>query len=71
MRLTTTPQCSLISITIFCPPCRCSCVGRFAAAATGYLIVGGGTAGLVLAQCLNEDPNVSLLVIEAGGDGLG
>ncbi|KAG6909901.1 hypothetical protein DXG01_014715 [Tephrocybe rancida] len=44
---------------------------RYAAAATDYLIVGGGTAGLVLAERLTEDPKVSVLVIEAGGDGLG
>ncbi|KAG6821819.1 hypothetical protein H0H87_005241, partial [Tephrocybe sp. NHM501043] len=46
-------------------------LARFAAAATDYLIVGGGTAGLVLAERLTEDPNVNVLVIEAGGDGLG
>ncbi|KAG6829537.1 hypothetical protein H0H92_004274 [Tricholoma furcatifolium] len=43
----------------------------YVAASTDYLIVGGGTAGLVLAERLTEDPNVSVLVIEAGGDGLG
>ncbi|KAG6815044.1 hypothetical protein H0H87_005556 [Tephrocybe sp. NHM501043] len=46
-------------------------LARYAAAATDYLIVGGGTAGLVLAERLTEDPNVNVLVIEAGGDGLG
>ncbi|KAH7138854.1 hypothetical protein B0J11DRAFT_26511 [Dendryphion nanum] len=33
-----------------------------------YVIVGGGTAGLVLANRLSEDINVSVAVIEAGGD---
>lgn len=33
-----------------------------------FVIIGGGTAGLVLANRLSEDPNVRVIVIEAGAD---
>jgi choline dehydrogenase-like flavoprotein len=40
----------------------------FAAKDFDYVIVGGGTAGLVMAARLTENPNVSVGVIEAGID---
>ncbi|KAH9943228.1 alcohol oxidase [Epithele typhae] len=36
-----------------------------------YIICGGGTAGLTIAARLTEDPNVSVLVLEAGQTNIG
>lgn len=34
-----------------------------------YVIAGAGTAGLLLAVVLSENPNITVAVLEGGGDG--
>jgi choline dehydrogenase-like flavoprotein len=40
-------------------------------ATTDYLVVGGGTAGLVVACRLSENPNNNVVVLESGPDASG
>lgn len=48
----------------------CDTADQFLAGSFDYVICGGGTAGLVIAARLTEDPNVHVGVLEAGEDRL-
>lgn len=55
---------TLVFLQIGC----CVAIASARAEVSDYVIVGGGTAGLVVANRLSEMPTVRVAVIEPGGD---
>jgi choline dehydrogenase-like flavoprotein len=57
------PKVLAASICVLCAAAQSSTIKQY-----DYVIAGAGTAGLLLANILSEDPNVTVLVLEAGTD---
>ncbi|KAL5356135.1 GMC oxidoreductase-domain-containing protein [Aspergillus floccosus] len=56
-------NCAISSVLILTAAALCLAADTF-----DYVIVGGGTCGLTVANRLSETPGVTVVVIEAGGD---
>ncbi|KAF5137752.1 Pyranose dehydrogenase 1 [Metarhizium anisopliae] len=52
---------STLTAILACPTRQIKTASKY-----DYIVIGGGTSGLVIANRLSEDRNVSVLVIEAG-----